>query len=95
MDYQRDFSEERLFGAILESYSDYDSFSFDYQLIEPSSSRGERLTKPYKIVRTEDFVWSGLSFTANVGGILSMTLEFSFILCLNLLVEATSKVSSV
>ena len=55
------------------------TYSFDFSLHPPISSRGDRLTKSYKTVKTEYYVWSLLSLTANIGGILSMTIQFSFI----------------
>ena len=52
----------------------------DYQLIRPSSSRGNRNHQPYQQVATENLVWTGLQFAVNFGGVLSMTIGFS-VLC--------------
>lgn len=73
---------------------DNEIFSFDFHLALPSSSRGDRLSRPYKIVKTEHFVWSELSLTANMGGILSMTLQFSFIATLKYLIRKMITVRS-
>ena len=86
------------------SYSDLDyqlfdkdddsSLSFDYQFTGPKSSRGERRNTPYKTVQTENLVWSALSLTANLGGILSMTIGFSFLGALDYAISKIEKVST-
>ena len=86
------------------SYSDLDyklfdkdddsSISFDYQFTMPKSSRGERKNTPYKTIQTENLVWSALSLTANLGGILSMTIGFSFLGVLDYAISKIEKVST-
>ena len=68
------------------------TYSFNYQLTLPSSTRGKRFNKAYKTVKTEYFVWNWLTLTAQLGGILSMTLQFSFISALEFVI---SKVTTV
>ena len=57
-----------------------DNCVIEYQLLTPSSSRGNRNHQPYQQVANENLVWSGLQFVVNFGGVLSMTIGFS-VLC--------------
>ena len=68
-------------------------YSFEYQLALPVSSKGERRSSAYKTVKTEDYVWNGLSLTGQIGGILSMTLQFSFISAIEYLIRKVIKVN--
>ena len=54
-------------------------FSYEFELQVPKSSRGDRESKPYKSVKTEQLLWGSLPLVAEMGGILAMTIEFSFL----------------
>ena len=54
-------------------------YSFEYTIESPKSSEGERKQVPYKVVRQEYLIIDSLSFIANIGGLLGLTLGFSFI----------------
>ena len=47
---------------------------FEYTLETPMSSEGLREQSPYKIVHTEYLLWTDVSFIANVGGTLGVTI---------------------
>ena len=63
-----------------EDIGNKDNGAIEYQLMRPSSSRGNRNHQPYQQVATENLVWTGLQFVVNFGGVLSMTIGFS-VLC--------------
>ena len=41
-------------------------YSLDYVIESPESDAGERMTEPFKLVRTEFFVWNGLTLLSNI-----------------------------
>ena len=47
---------------------------FEYTLETPMSSEGLRQQSPYKIVHTEYLLWTDVSFIANIGGTLGVTI---------------------
>ena len=64
-----------------ENFMDSDnskSYVVEYQMVSPRSTNGERENNPHKSVKTEYYIWGGLSFVAQLGGILATTIEFSF-----------------
>ena len=64
-----------------ENFMDNDnsqSYVVEYQMVSPRSTNGERENNPHKSVKTEYYIWGGLSFVAQLGGILATTIEFSF-----------------
>ena len=70
-------------------------FSFEYQFIAPRSYTGNYKSRvPHKIVKTEHYIWGGLSMIANLGGILSMNIGFSFLAALEYFAVKLQKVST-
>ena len=92
MTYDLEYGDYRDDTECLDIYEN-STYSFDFSLPPPISSRGDRLTKSYKTVKTEYYVWSLLSVTANIGGILSMTIQFSFVSGLKFVSGKMKKVS--
>ena len=70
-------------------------FSFEYQFVAPISHTGNYKSRvPHKIVKTEQYIWGGLSLIANLGGILSMNIGFSFLAALEFFAVKFQKVST-
>ena len=53
-------------------------YSLDYVIESPESAAGKRMTEPFKLVRTEFFVWNGLTLLSNIFGAFGLTIGFSF-----------------
>ena len=70
-------------------------FFFEYQFVAPRSYTGKYKSRvPHKIVKTEQYIWGELSLIANLGGILSMNIGFSFLAALEFFAAKFQKVST-
>jgi len=81
----------------VDSYAPYDvddlkGFMFRYKFTLPKSSRGHRESKPFKIVSTEEFVWTELGLLGTIGGTLGLMIGFSFSSTTNVIIDSFFKV---
>ena len=65
------------------------TYSLEYGFPDPKASK-ERLINPYKTVHKEYLVWTEIALVAYVGGMLGLTLGFSFPSILEWMFDITS-----
>ena len=84
-------------GRLSKDYDIYedDKISVGYKFVIPEVNRDLRSEKPFKTVKTEYWIISGVSLIGSIGGTLGLFVSFSFIDILKWMILKVFRVHSI